>query len=517
MIFEHFDLQPGSPTIAQTRKDLLSAAKACKAFSVPALSSLWRILPSLLPLLLLLPSAEVSNNHYVSPRPLLYLFRRLIGSKFVDRLPLGSNWERFDLYAPRVRTLYMERLRVVISPHVYLRIRSLRRHRDAPLLPGLKEIYIPNETSLDFSAALLLSSESSLNLVHLDNSAMSDRQFCIPFLFLLSVNSPNLTHLALCGTADTALELVPCFKSLQSLELRLSGTDLNSRILRDLGKLDNLLEMTLDTSPSIHAPTTPSDPTPPLTNFSFIQLRKLRILGTPSSMSRILNEMDGLTNLTTLIIHEKGHDTEGSWSHCFAIISTFPAIEDIEITQSWRYPYPLSTLCFYPLCKLNNMTSFVINNFTLSGSDEDFRFLTCSFPKLKKFVEPCTRYGTEGKTLACLFDFSQANQNLQELKISLGYDISENLKAISLYELGCPIIQNHHHPLEKLYITSSNFESMDLPDMIQVAQFLDLIFPNLSTLEAYGSYQNDVSNWTKIQQIRVALQAARNFASQNHV
>lgn len=30
LIFEHFDLQPGSPTTAQTRKDLLLAAKACK-------------------------------------------------------------------------------------------------------------------------------------------------------------------------------------------------------------------------------------------------------------------------------------------------------------------------------------------------------------------------------------------------------------------------------------------------------------------------------------------------------
>jgi hypothetical protein len=71
LVFEHFDLQPGSPTIAQTRKDLFSAAKTCKAFVEPALNSLWRVLPSLLPLLLLLPSAEVRINHYVSPRPSL--------------------------------------------------------------------------------------------------------------------------------------------------------------------------------------------------------------------------------------------------------------------------------------------------------------------------------------------------------------------------------------------------------------------------------------------------------------
>jgi len=32
LIFEHFDLEPGSQSPPQTRKDLLSAAKVCKAF-----------------------------------------------------------------------------------------------------------------------------------------------------------------------------------------------------------------------------------------------------------------------------------------------------------------------------------------------------------------------------------------------------------------------------------------------------------------------------------------------------
>ena len=50
--------------------------------------------------------------------------------------------------------------------------------------------------------------------------------------------------------------------------------------------------------------------------------------------------------------------------------------------------------------------------------------------------------------------------------------------------------------------------------MIQVAQFLDLIFPNLSTLKAYaGSVAYEVSTWTKVQQIRKALQNARIKAS----
>ena len=85
LIFQHFDLQPGSQTVAQTRKDLFSAAKTCKAFVEPALDSLWRVLPSLLPLLLLLPSAEVNNGHFVcSISSCQYRVRYLLASIFFD-------------------------------------------------------------------------------------------------------------------------------------------------------------------------------------------------------------------------------------------------------------------------------------------------------------------------------------------------------------------------------------------------------------------------------------------------
>ena len=394
------------------------------------------------------------------------------------------------------------------------------RYRDTPLLPSLKNIYIPKNTSLDFSSALLLASESSLNLVQL---VTSDRQIFIPFLSLLSVNSPDLAHLALCGTMDTSLELVPGFKNLQSLELKLPGTYLGSQILQDLGEeLDNLLNMTLDTSAPIHAGTQQpltiqQDPTP--RPDSFIKLKRLQLLGSPHSITRVLGGMNILMNLTTLIIYETTDDsdpnTESSWQSCFSIISTFLALEDIEIIQShsadrW-YHYALSTSCLSSLYKLPNVTSFVINNSTLSGSDDDFLFLACAFPKLKKFVEPCVSYYSEGRTLASLLHFSQINRDLREIKISLSSNISENLKAINVP--GRPILQDHQHPLEKLYIASS-FRSLNLADMIRVAQFLDLIFPNLSTLEAYDSSStHEALNWTQIQQIRVALRAARINAS----
>jgi hypothetical protein len=67
-IFEHFPLHPGSKSERQARIDLLSAGMVCKNFSEPALKALWRILPSLIPLLLLLPSAKVVDGQFVSYR-----------------------------------------------------------------------------------------------------------------------------------------------------------------------------------------------------------------------------------------------------------------------------------------------------------------------------------------------------------------------------------------------------------------------------------------------------------------
>ena len=205
--------------------------------------------------------------------------------------------------------------------------------------------------------------------------------------------------------------------------------------------------MTLDI-PSI-TPTTKPNLTPPAASTShdyptFVKLRKLHILGTPSSMSRVLDDMNILTNLTTLKIDETTNDpevdTESSWKSCFATISTFSAIEDIEITGKrckFKGRPLLSTSYFYPLYKLDNVTNFVINDFNLWGSNDYFSLLARSFSKLKKFVVSCSDYSEE-RTLACLLYFSQANLDLREMKISISPDISANLKAINVP--GRPII-----------------------------------------------------------------------------
>ena len=279
--------------------------------------------------------------------------------KFVDELPLDgdangfSGWGRLDLHARRVRTLYMEPLHIRIPPNIYFRIHAMR---DSPLLPGLKKIYIPNNPpqvhpgfsyipspnlnnpSVDLSSALFLASGSTLDTVQIDSNAISDREFFVPFLSLLYIKSPGLSHLALRGVALSAsVEHIYRFTELQSLEIRLPFPPLH-QLLHKLGELPHLLDLIIDTddfAPSIQPHTTPIS----ISNSKFTQLRHLQILGTTGSIRCILNVLKGLTNLSALKIDRESdtvtpwgfqvqvQDISEIWKPFFEVISTFS--EDI--------------------------------------------------------------------------------------------------------------------------------------------------------------------------------------------
>ena len=447
--------------------------------------------------------------------------------KFVDELPLdddsnrhqSSGWGRLDIHARRVRTLYMEPLDIVISPNIYLRIRVMR---DSPLLPGLKNIYIPDFPSPDLSSALFLASGSTLDTVLLGGNAISDRQFFVPFLTSLYIKSPGLSHLSLHGTVPSgSVEHIYRFTELQSLRIGLCNPHLHRQLLHKLGQLPHLLDLFIvDTtafaaSDSIQPHATPD----PISNSKFRQLRRLKIVGTDPSINWILNDLRGLTNLSAIKIDRVWEflaDYESSWKSFFEIISTFSAVEDIQICKRPRgeyiSEYKLSPASLAPLFKLENLKSFEIDSsIVLPGSDDDFRLLLAGgFHKLKKFVIPgfsCPEgRSLGGRTLASLYHLSRECSELREIKIALSFDISKNLDAIK--KLPHPIVRNHQHPLEKLYI-DSDFGQLQPIQLVQVARFLDLIFPNLSTLETDNSKKTEAANWAGINELRLALWEAR--------
>ena len=402
----------------------------------------------------------------------------------------------------------METSRIIIPSTIYLRICALR---GTHLLPGLNEIYIPDNTSIDLSPIMLLVSGASLNVVELNNNAISDRSFFIPFLDSLASKSPHLRHLSLCGAGNVSLEFVSRFANLRRLEIRILGTYLYPQTLRRLGTLANLLDLTLqvDVGPPIPLPAINVRSSTLSSSSYYGRLQRLHVIGIPSSITRVLDDVN-LTSLTKLVIDESDNtrETETFWKRLFNQISVCYAMEDIEVNQYTRTSgherCSLLTSWFFPLLNLKNVKNLVINGSVLSGSDDDFRLLACAFPKLQKFIVPHGYY-SQGRTLACLFYFSQECPDLLEIKISLAFDISSNIEAIE--RLPHTILVNNRHPLEKLYINSQFGKTLQPTKMVQVAQYLNLIFPNITILEAYNSTATDIQNWTGIQQTRVALRS----------
>ena len=308
------------------------------------------------------------------------------------------------------------------------------------------------------------------------------------------------------------MEHIYRFTELQSLEIRLRYPLLH-QFLHKLRQLPHLLDLIIDTddfAPSIQPHTTPIS----ISNSKFTQLRHLQILGTTGSIRCILNVLKGLTNLSALKIDRESdtvtpwgfqvqvQDISEIWKPFFEVISTFSAVEDIEIFDRSQESISASSLA--PLFRLDNLKSFVINDIILSGSDDDFHLLAGGFPKLKKFVIPRPLL-SDRRTLVCLYFLSRDCPDLRGVAITLLSNISENLNAIK--ELPHPIVRNHH-PLEKLYI-DSDFGQLQPIQLVQVARFLDLIFPNLSTLETDKSKSTEAANWAGIHELRSALREAR--------
>ena len=409
----------------------------------------------------------------------------------------------------------MEAHRVVISPITYDRIRRSMRGR--PILPGLKAIYIPDNTSIDFFPIMLLTMGDSLEVVELNNTALCERNFFIPFMTSLASNSSHLRQLAVRGPGNISLEPVYRLTSLRRLEIKLSGTYLYPQTVRRLGNLVNLLELIIDVG--AEAPVSAIN-TRLLTSSSSGSdrhpgsLRRLRIIGMSSSITRVMDDLN-LTSLTELVIDEMPSntrdDTQGFWRRCFDQISVCHVMEHIEINQvqqQWSQDHPLSTSWFLSLASLKAIKSLVVNGCALSGSDEDFRLLVGIFPKLMKFVAPGSpRHQSQGRTLACLFYFAQECPDLREINMCFAFDIHKNLDAVRDLPR-TTIIRHRQHPLEKLYI-GSQLGQIQAPHMIEVAEFLDRSFPNLAILESHSPNTTETTNWTGIQQFRVSLQNTR--------
>ncbi|KDQ51730.1 hypothetical protein JAAARDRAFT_40752 [Jaapia argillacea MUCL 33604] len=121
-------------------------ARCSRAFSQPALDLLWETLNDMEPLLKLIPGLDVESRVVDSRKVKLYIIARTLRD---------NDWIRYDEYSRRVRTLRFSHTGQV-NCDIYS---QLTRHRQTPLLPSLRELYLTHHVSNEDLTSTLFNSE----------------------------------------------------------------------------------------------------------------------------------------------------------------------------------------------------------------------------------------------------------------------------------------------------------------------------------------------------------------------
>ncbi|CAA7263398.1 unnamed protein product [Cyclocybe aegerita] len=523
-VFQHIAsnlLSDSDEQMFTSRRSLFLAAQTCRAFVEPALDSLWAVIPSLVPLLSLLPSLKRVN----------------------DKLVLGcvapKDWEQFDLHARRVRIILMKKPHPAVSPYVYLRI---PHHKTTDLLPGLKEVRIAHldDYRIDLSGLFTILT-SNIRLVELNKNAVQDGEFLGTFLSSVVVKIRQLHEIILRGDAaiENEINSIIQLKDLKTVELLLPNVFLSTAFLQGLGNFEDLRNLTLDTGKrpavSLFGPSastnanyssrrnvsgkgrrkeskyeeglTPSSPSASRTVAQplFVNLRQLHLVGNLESLARTMKYMK-LNSLTSFNIEER-QDGQSQWAtslwrHCFDVLSSTAAhsLKTIKITHSadTYSSHRLSASLIAPLLQIKNMESLEITTTTMSLDDAELQQILGAFTNLKLLILPA-RCHDSSPTLRPLFRPLEICPALQEVSLCVGD--THNYADVEIPR------GDGHQALRKLRISSS-FGSLTDTQVIRLARLFDRAFPNLEIIEGYGPQEYNES-WKRVQEFRQAVQEIR--------
>ncbi|KIJ97502.1 hypothetical protein K443DRAFT_241502 [Laccaria amethystina LaAM-08-1] len=480
------DLEEPGNVASQTRKSLFSAARTCRTFLDPALDALWRVLPSVFPVLKVLNSFQLVNNQYILPDV------------------KTEEWSTLERYTRRVRVIRLENtyFHRSVSPLVYFRLNQLR---GSSLFPALRELCVPPNVNVDlFSPFSMLS--LNMQLLELNNNVLSRPELFLPFYSFVTTTSPNLTHLVLRGDVSINLDPISHFGSLRTLELHLSTQSYDAMFFRNLGLLSNLRSLTLlCSSNDRHREHKTS-------RLSFVQhMEILHLKGSLIPMSEAMQHM-WCKSLVTLTLEETAHrsnDPKGlCWTECLKPLSVgVQSVKKVVITQSSSHGYSLSCARITPLYQLHNLEVLEIKNGQLKLSESDFIALISAFPKLERLSLPDV-CGDSCPPISVLWQPSIIPPTLRELHICC---FTANTWAQLPVDLKKKEIDRSvaHHGLRRLVI-SSRFHQISDTDVIHLARLLDSAYPNLAVVEGYGpNALNDHGRWDRVDLFRAMLRDLR--------
>ncbi|EED83365.1 predicted protein [Postia placenta Mad-698-R] len=260
-IFCQFTFRPPNEARWRHNKTLARSARVSKSFMGPALDALWNHLDWLHPLLRLLSACKLVLFTDEELRGLMPFVHPMLEPKHVwifDGDICALEWERFETYARRVRSMSLE-LDGSVGPSVFA---ALARHNGRrPLFPLLRELsWMQWMPAFDGTHQMLASPH--LRELHIDILVYPERKTQQESLDIrlkrlleeFSRISPNIKKVYLNG-GFRRCPSVGGFKYLRCLQVSAETSCIvNDASLKSLSGLEDLAELSLSTATTLRIP-----------------------------------------------------------------------------------------------------------------------------------------------------------------------------------------------------------------------------------------------------------------------
>ncbi|KAF9041385.1 hypothetical protein BJ165DRAFT_1595817, partial [Panaeolus papilionaceus] len=477
----------------RTRKSLLTTALASKVFKECAMNSLWSIIPSLVPLLCLIPSFINLDGVYV----------------FDDGVD-DTCWTICQSYARRVREIFIERpTPVQVSRLVYFQLTRMWPPTK-PFIPLLKSIRVAPGITLEPTLILLLPGPHT-ERIELHNNLLDDSNDAMISILSTLKRSPYLTHLTLkgCNIVTVDLSIISSYSRLRILEVNFPHMSISSTFLQSLGRLIDLEELSLHggsimmtaRSQRFLAPNNcqPHGDTPP-----FNRLRCLKLIGHPRVLLGVLEHIQ-LSNLQMFTIEEEeipsdSSETTLAWKTLLSqLVTMHPShLRSIEIIQSpkrtWGHPgYSLIPDILLPLLNLpnpDNLHSFVIDKGCMSmRPKQSLAAFLKTFQNLKVLKFPLEAFQASFNLEGLIDNVVNQCRHLETLQATLHAKHIEQDLLFLQERLSSPsyFVQSPglpHQRVKHLYLGRKLPVKLSTQpeNAMKFAEFFDAAFPNLQTM-----------------------------------
>ncbi|KAF4610723.1 hypothetical protein D9613_007120 [Agrocybe pediades] len=498
-IFERLCTRPdvkssyGRITAPESRH-ILQASLVCRSFVEPAMDVLWAYMNSWTVFLKLIPTVSLQRE----------------GSHFsTTEVMTKSNLERLLFYGKRVRYLVVMEFSETVSTHIYFFLSQFCR--DSHLFPGLKTLYIPtvSRLSVDNHNSLYMLPSPNMNSLHLGEVTEEGEIAAASVLSHVLLIAPFLRELYLDGKfTRLTLSLLGGLSNLQTLDLRLDESILDSDLLMKVSQLPRLETFIIALGKNSRVPSAPASPT------TLDSVRNFSICGSADNLCRLLQSLR-FVHLDGLRLQFNAESAVPYIQSCLSRCSelgVLSAITEFVVAHVADPEIALMELeSAVPLHSFKSIQYLDIPVMSLTKDDIRSRFKQCQGLielDLRSYQLPTDQ---QGLVLNDLEDFAQNFKNLNRLAVSLADIFNDNTGGIQALEksLANPLAWDGHD-LEELIILPISTITQHLPnttakytykEAIIVSQYIDMLFPRLKKLE----FPEPTNPW--VEQVKALLEA----------